>query len=137
MAQDKAIALLTIAGEASNQPHEARIGVAESLFNRLRIGGGYYGKTIAAICLRRFQFSEWNGDALDRTNLLRVAEMSDTDPVILDCAAAYDTAESGSNLVDGATHFYATTIPAPPWALGPSVIETARLGALVFLKGVN
>jgi N-acetylmuramoyl-L-alanine amidase len=132
MAYDKPIAVLTIAAEASSQSHAGRQGVAASLFNRL--AAKRYGSTIAGICLKRFQYSEWNGDAADNANLERVANMSPDDPVILDCAIAYDEAAAGADPTNGATHFWADTIPEPYWAKQATL--TVKIGAIQFAKDV-
>lgn len=132
MAFDRAFAVVTIACEASNQTHDARVGVAETILNRVR--SRRYGFNAAAECLRRFQYSEWNGDAADRNNLERVLRMADGDPIISDCAAAWDTAMAGSGLTAGATHFYADGIPPPDWTMGATF--TVKLGALNFYRDV-
>lgn len=132
MACDTAIAVLTIACEASNQPHEARQGVAAVILNR--VADGRFGKTPSAVCLRRFQFSEWNGDALDNANLERVASMADDDPVIEDCGLAWREVSAGFDPTNGATHFFADSIRAPGWTA--QATQTAKLGALLFFKNV-
>src|SRR5258708_25553952 len=93
MAYDKAIAVMTIAAEASSQSHLGRVAVAAVLFNRRR--DGRWGNTVAAVCLKRMQFSEWNSDPMDNANLERVAQMGDDDPVIVECGVAYDEAAAG------------------------------------------
>lgn len=133
MAYDKAIAVITVAAEASNQSHPARQGVAASIFNRL--ADGRFGTTIAAICLKRFQYSEWNGDASDNANLERVAKLPDGDPVILDCAVAYDEAAAGKDPTGGATHYHDTSIAPPNWTQGAT--RTCQIGALIFYTNVK
>jgi spore germination cell wall hydrolase CwlJ-like protein len=132
MAYDKAIAVITIACEASNQPHAARQGVAASIFNRL--ADGRFGATIAAICLKRFQYSEWNGDAADNANLERVARLGDDEPVIRDCAVAYDEAAAGADPTHGATHYHDTSIAPPAWT--QHATRTCEIGALIFYRDV-
>lgn len=132
MAYDKPIAVVTIACEASNRSHAVRQGVAASLFNRLALKR--YGHTIAAICLKRFQYSEWNADAADNANLERVASLPDDDAVILDCAVAYDEVAAGADSTDGATHFYDESIPAPSWAAVSTF--TVKIETVLFFKNV-
>ena len=132
MAYDREIATITICCEASNQLHVVRQGVAASLFNRL--AAKRYGQTIAAVCLRRYQFSEWLADAADNANLERVASKPNDDPILLDCAVAYDEAAAGKDPTDGATHFYADGIPEPSWAKVATF--TVKLGAVNFFKDV-
>lgn len=131
MAQDSAIAILTVACEASNQGHDARVGVAASILNRVK--DGRFGSTPAAVCLRRFQYSEWNSDAADNRNLERVASMADDDPVIVDCATAWNEAQT-QDPTEGATHFFAESIPEPWWAAQATF--TVQLDALRFYKDV-
>lgn len=132
MAYDKPIAVITIAAEASNQPHVVRVGVAATILNR--VNSGRFQMTAAAVCLKRLQFSEWNADTGDNANLERVALMADDDPVILDCAAAWDEAVAGSDPSNGATHFYADGIPKPLWAVNATL--TAKLGSVNFYNNV-
>lgn len=132
MAFDREIATITVACEASNQPHVVRQGVAASIINRWH--DGRYGATVAAVCLKRYQYSEWLADAADNTNLERVASKSNDDPVLLDCAIAYDEAAAGADPTGGATHFYADGIPEPSWA--KVATPTAKLGAVNFFKDV-
>jgi N-acetylmuramoyl-L-alanine amidase len=132
MAFDRQITIFTIACEASNQSHVVRQGVAASILNRVK--DGRFGKTASAVCLKRFQYSEWLADAADNANLERVAGMTDTDPVILDCGLAYDQAVSGTDPTDGATHFFADSIAPPDWA--DKATFTVKLGNVLFYKDV-
>ena len=133
MAYDTPIAVITIACEASNQSHEARVAVGATILNRLR--SGRFGKTAAAVCLKRFQFSEWNADATDNANLERVATMPDDDPVIVDCAVAWAEAKAGADPSSGATHYYDDSIPPPQWTFGATL--AAKIGRLNFYKDVH
>src|SRR5260221_260957 len=111
MAFDRQIAALTIYCEASGEPHEGKVAVAATLFNRLKTGR--FGKTIAAVCLRRYQYSEWNDDKANNANLIRGAETPEANPVMADCLAAYDEALAGADPSLGAMHYYAASIPSP------------------------
>lgn len=130
---DKPIGVLTIAAEASNQSHECRLAIAASLFNRL--ADGRFGHSIAAVCLKRYQYSEWNDDSVDNANLIRVAVMLPDDPVILDCAVAYDQAAAGADPSGGATHFFADSISRPQWAALATF--TVKIGSVLFYKDVG
>ena len=129
---DKVVAVLTIAAEASNQPHIGKQGVAAVIFNRLH--SGRFGHSVAAVCLKRYQFSEWNADPADNANLIRVANMNADDPVILDCASAYDEMTAGNDPTDGATHYHDTSIAPPAWTNGAT--KTCQLGDLIFYRDV-
>src|SRR6266478_2840111 len=93
MAFDREIVALTTFCEASNASAHERRCVVHTIKNRVR--DGRFGATMAEVCLRRFQFSEWNDDAGDNANLLRGARASGGDPVMLDCIAAYADIETG------------------------------------------
>lgn len=138
MALDRPLAILIIAAEARNQPHEGKQGVAASLFNRQR--SGRYGKTIAHAVLKRYQFSSLNDDRQDNQNLLAVADLADDDPVIVDCARAYDEVAAGVDPTDGATHYYDVSIPPPPWTEkqldGRQAVRACQIGRLVFYRDV-
>jgi N-acetylmuramoyl-L-alanine amidase len=135
MAFDRTFGTATVYCEASDQAQDCQLGVAYSELNRLRTGR--FGSTMAEICLKRKQYSEWNGDPVNNANLLRVAAISDSDPVLLQCAAMYDAAESGglADPTDGATHYYDTSIAPPTWTVGAT--KTVQLGRLVFWKNVK
>lgn len=132
MAYDKVIAVITIAAEASGESHSVRQGVCASFFNRLALGR--YGTSIAAICTERNQYSCWNGDVVNRNNLLRVMKMPEGDAVLLDCAVAYDEVAAGADPTEGGTHYYDVSIPEPSWARDATF--TMQLGKLRFYKGV-
>lgn len=135
MAEDLAIGRYTVFAEASNQPTAAQLGVAYSIVNRLR--SGRFGSTIAAVCLEWEQYSSWNGDRGDRSDLLRAATVADDDPAYQACCAALQAAIDGSqpDPTGGATHYYDTSVQAPYWALPPAQVS-ARLGDLIFYTGV-
>src|ERR1035437_4028303 len=111
MAFNRELAALTIFCEASGELHAGKVAVAATLFNRLK--AGRFGKSIAGICLKRYQYSEWNDDQGDNANLERAAVTPEEDPVMVDCLAAYDEAAAGADPSLGATHYHADYI-APP-----------------------
>jgi len=133
MAYDKPIAVITIACEASGEAHEVKVAVGATILNR--VASGRFQRSVAAVCLKRMQFSEWNADTGDNANLERVALMSDEDPTILDCEKAWDEAVAGSDPSNGATHYYDDSIPKPVWAVNATL--TAKLGRLNFYKDVR
>lgn len=136
MAFDREICALTIFAEASDQPAECRRAIAHVIFNRMQLDPVRYGHTAAAVCLKRYQFSEWNDDVGDNANLIRAASTPITDGVMMDCLAAYSEAlEGGADPSQGATHFYADSIPEPNWAKDATF--TVKLGRVLFYKGVR
>lgn len=135
MAYDKQIAAITAYCEASNQPPEARRAVIHVMFNRMSVNPKRFGKTVAAVCLQRYQFSEWNGDPIDNRNLARAASTADSDSLMLDCAAAYDEVAGGSpDQTKGATHFYADSITPPDWTQNASFC--GKIGSIMFWRNV-
>lgn len=138
MAEDRAIAAYTVFCEASGEDHTTRLGVAYCIINRLAMAP-HFGTTIAEVCLKRMQFSEWNADAGDNANLLRAARCPDDDPVFVDCGQAVDQAEFQSvpDPTHGATHYFDTSLlnNPPAWSVG--AIRTVQLGRLIFYRGVR
>lgn len=136
MADDRTVAKWTAYAEASNQRPLVRRAVIRTGFNRLALSPQRYGTTLAAVFLTRYQYSSWNSDQQSRQNLLRAAHCSDSDPVMLDCAAAYDEVEGGApDPTLGATHYYDTSIDAPGWTAGATM--TVQIDALVFYRDVK
>ncbi len=132
MAFDREIAALTVYCEASGEPHDGKVAVAATFFNRLK--AGRFGKTVASVCLHRYQYSEWNDDKGDNSNLIRGCETPEANPVMADCLNAYDEALAGADPSLGATHYYAVSIPAPDWAATGT--ETIQIGHHLFFKDV-
>lgn len=132
MAFDRYIAAFTIFCEASGEPHEGKVAVAATLFNRLR--AGRFGRSITAICLKRYQYSEWNDDSANNANLTRAATTADDDPVMLDCLRAFDEAAAGTDPTLGATHYVADYIPPPAWTKTGTF--TVQIGKHRFFEGV-
>lgn len=126
MAFDRQIAALTLFCEASNASAEERRCVMHTMFNR--VASGRFQKTVAAVCLKRYQFSEFNDDVGDNANLERGALASDNDAAILDCLAAFDEAvNGGQDHTGGATHYHDKSISPPSWAIGATkTLETAK-----------
>jgi hypothetical protein len=129
MAGDRVIVALTTFCEASSCSPEERRYVVHPIFNRCRVNPVRYGKTPAMVCLKRIQFSEWNDDTLDNLNLMRGAATPESDPIWIDCLAAYDEVLAGGlDLTKGATHFHAKSIDPPYWTVGATLtLETAKL----------
>jgi N-acetylmuramoyl-L-alanine amidase len=133
MAFDRAIAAITTYCEASSASPMERRCVTHSYFNRRK--DGRFGHTVAEVCLKRMQYSEWNGDAADNANLLRAARAGDGDPVMADCAAAFDEVAAGAfDPTGGATHYHDRSITPPYWAARAVVaLETAKF---IFYRSV-
>lgn len=126
MAFDREIAIFTIACEASSASEFERGCVAAAMVNRVK--SGRFGKSLAAVCLKRFQFSEWNDDAADNANLERVALLPNGDPVIASCTVALASAMSDwPDPTHGATHYHDKSISPPAWTVGAHLtLETDK-----------
>lgn len=130
--RDLAIATITIFCEASSASPDERRFVARTIFNRLALNPARFGRTVAAVCLKRYQYSEWNADVADNANLERGAEASEADPVLQDCAAAYeevagDVLAAAPDPTGGATHYTDKTIAPPYWtAQATLALETDK-----------
>lgn len=134
MAFDRSIAALVCFCEASSASPMERRCVVHTFFNRRN--DGRFGKTIAAVCIKRYQFSEFNDDAADNSNLLRGAGTPDSDPVMLDCMAAYDEVLRGAfDPTGGSTHYHDKSIAPPNWTIGATMsLETPKF---FFYRGVK
>lgn len=121
-------AALTIAQEASSEPFETKVGVAEVIRNRTERKIFSKG-TIASTVLFPLQFSGWNTNDPNRA---RVAELDISSGTMQSCIQAYRNAFEGkTNLVLGATLFHADWVK-PDWALSDKVKHVATFGRTLF-----
>ena len=135
MAFDRSFGIVCVACEASSESVLCQQAVAATLRNRVR--AGRWEPTIAGVYNQRYQYSETLPDQADNANLERIVNKPETDPEIMEAAAAYDAVMADPNLdpSNGATHFYADGIPVPSWAHPPAVLA-AKIGLVNFFKGV-
>jgi len=138
--RDAALGLMTAYCEASSASPDERRFVIRTFFNRLALGKpARYGSTVAGVCVKRYQYSEWNADVADNANLERGAEAPEDDPVLQDCAAAYDevagdVAAGAPDPTGGATHYFDHSIKPPYWAAQATI--TLTTDNFTFLKDV-
>lgn len=128
---DIQIASRTIYGEARNQGEDGMQAVAWVIANRFNAGKWYTARTVAGTCLKPMQFSCWN-----RTdpNFVLIVNMSDTDPLLVDCVLYIRNALS-SNSSEDPTHgstFYHTENITPSWA--HTMKKTVQIGAHIFYR---
>lgn len=130
MAFDREIASMTIFCEASGVSQQERIAVAYVLHNRV----GEWQPTISGVCLQRMQFSEWNADVVNNRNLLRAANISEHDQIMLQCTAAYNYALDNPNLdpTKGATHYHDKSISPPAWT--QNMTKTLETQSFIFYR---
>ena len=123
----------TIWGEARGEPFDGKVGVAWVLLNRQTLHLRWKDRTLAAICHAPSQFSCW---LPTDPNARKVAQITLADPAFVDCMEVALSVLGGRrpSPVDGATHYYADTIPAPAWAHGHTPV--AHIGHHLFFAGV-
>lgn len=126
----------TVWGESRGGSPELWAGVTWSIKNRLAIPERY-GATVQEVCLRAEQYDCWMPGApnsMGWTNWL--ATITAAGNLFLSVAEAVGDAwaSPGPDPVDGATHYYASYIPAPYWAA--KAIQTVQIGNTLFFKGV-
>lgn len=119
---DRPIGVLTLVCEASGASAFERRCVAHAIVNRR--DDGRFGSSVAEVCLRRMQFSEWNGDVGDNRNLLRGVAVPAGALVLVDCQEALEEALSGmADPTGGATHYTDKSIAPPGWAVAPAIMS--------------
>lgn len=133
----------TLYGEARGESRLGKIAVACVVMNRVRRHkmcgwrdiGGYKVATVAATCLRPYQFSCWNKDDPNRKKIIKVTT---SDPVFAEC---YEIAQGVcdeviGDIVNGATHYYNPKACAQPnWAKGKT--PCAHIGNHLFFNNID
>ena len=124
--EDETILARTIYGEARSEDDEGRRAIAHVVLNRvsrcLSIGHGP-DHTIAAACLRPFQFSCWNWNDPNRDKLMAV---ENGDPVFRACRSAVRAAELEIDFTHGARHYLTTARRAQGWPLSWGIFAQER-----------
>jgi len=126
----------TLWGEARGERLAGQIAVACVIRNRVNDGKGrsWWGEGYAGVCQAPYQFSCWNKNDPNYPYLSGAKEIP---PKQFEQAKrAADLVISGAepDMTKGATHYYATSIPAPAWAA--SATQTLHLGNHLFFKDV-
>lgn len=105
----------TLWGEARGEGREGMMAVASVILNRAA-KPGWWGRSVAEVCLRPWQFSCWLADDPNRAKLEQVGER---DPQFRLAQQIAEQALSGGlpDYTFGATHYHAVDI-APTWAQG-------------------
>jgi len=117
---------MTIWMEASGEPYEGKVAVAEVIRNRTN-SKFFSDGSIQDTVLRPMQFSCWN---LTGERRVEAARLDTSDPTVADCIRAWaDSAKS--DLTKGANSYFNPALANPKWAAGkPSV----QIGSQLFLK---
>jgi len=133
----------TLYGEARGENRQGKIAVACIVLNRIkrkkmcgwRDINGYKVATIAATCLKPWQFSCWNKNDPNRKKIINVTL---DDKKFAEC---YEIAQAAcddilEDITKGATHYYnPKACPQPAWAKGktPCVV----IGHHLFFNNID
>lgn len=147
---DVLVGALTIYGEARGSTQQDRVAVAHTILNRMRArrwwGTGvspFENHTMAAVCLKPFQFSCWNAGDPNYAQLTRLREQyrkAIQDPVARACLKALIDAADGwlPDPTGGATHYITSALhksgKGPVWSQGREYVE---IGAHRYFSGIE
>lgn len=108
----------TIWGEARGEGRAGQEAVAAVILNRVRLaeerGGWWWGRSVAEVCRRPWQFSCWNENDPNRAKVEAVTPANQS----FACCREVARRALAGELADptgGATHYHAKSI-LPPWA---------------------
>jgi spore germination cell wall hydrolase CwlJ-like protein len=130
----------TIYGEARGEYHRlegglaALIAIGNVIMNRYR-QQSWYGKTIAEVCQKPWQFSCWNKDD---PNYLVLRSDKITGEIFEVCRLVAENIVLGKwpDLVKGCDHYHTDSLtPLPKWAVGKK--PTCRIGRHLFYRLVE
>ncbi|MET4697692.1 N-acetylmuramoyl-L-alanine amidase [Constrictibacter sp. MBR-5] len=122
----------TIWGEARGEPVRGMEAVAAVVMNRVA-RPGWWGRTVASVCTKAYQFSCWNEDDPNRAKLLAV---TDADPIFAIARRIARRAVAGTldDPTGGATHYHSVDVH-PRWATGKT--PHARIGRHLFYADID
>ncbi|OJW21155.1 MAG: hydrolase [Planctomycetales bacterium 71-10] len=120
----------TLYGEARGEGRRGMEAVACVVLNRAK-QPAWWGKDIASVCLKPWQFSCWNQNDPNRPKLLTVDETDQSFRLAL-LIARQAVAGKLADITDGADHYYDYRIKKPKWAEGRE--KAALIGHHAFYK---
>jgi spore germination cell wall hydrolase CwlJ-like protein len=127
----------TIWAEARGEP-DARAGmaaVANVVLNRVR-WNTYWGRSIAEVCQKPYQFSCWNKNDPNLPKLLAVTAGDPKFALALELASAAVNGNPPADATRGATHYHARGMAQPPgWGLGHQ--PCAAIGNHLFFNDIK
>lgn len=128
----------TLFQECRGEPLAGQKAVAHVLVNRIK--DGRWGPTLGSVCLARSQFSAWGpvtpSNANMRANFRASCALADDAPELIAFAALIQAALDGEpDPTNGATFYYAASIPAPDWA--KTATPCGRFGGQLFFRNVG
>ncbi|MDE3114567.1 MAG: cell wall hydrolase [Pseudomonadota bacterium] len=131
---ERLIAARTIWGEARGAGEAGCRAVAHVILNRQITRR--WGTTLASVCLAFEQFSCWNPHDPNRRQM---TELADDDALLATIGCWLDEAADGTDTdpTNGATHYYALSLPVmPAWAYPPAEIQ-ADIAGMRFFTNVS
>ncbi|MDQ3202747.1 MAG: cell wall hydrolase [Pseudomonadota bacterium] len=135
--KDRDILARTLWGEARGEDFIGQIAVAWTIRNRVFDGKAksWWGEGYAGVCLKPWQFSCWNKNDPNYTYLSGAKPIPAKELARARMAADHVIDSKAPDPTNGATHYYATSMPRPPtWAKGAK--QTLKLGHHIFFKDV-
>lgn len=133
--EDIDIVARTLWGEARGENYQGRVAVAWVIRNRATKSPAYnWPNTPKAVCLQPKQFSCWNDND---PNLSELKQVTTQDSIFKECLdiARFVLTKDISDPTHEADHYYANWIKTPSWAVGQKV--TATIGKHRFYKLIN
>ena len=134
---DIAVLARTLWGEARGESQAGLEAVAWTIRNRVFDGrkNSWWGEGYAGVCQKPWQFSCWNANDPNSPYLKGAKPIPAGEYKRALAAALAVVNGSIPDPTNGATHYYATTMPKPPvWVKGAK--QTLKLGRHVFFKDV-
>jgi len=134
---EKELLARCIWGEARGEPVEGKLAIAHIVMNR-KEADTYYGHSISDVLLRRWQFSCFNEND---PNLSQIIDLSDKNLELTYCRAIADAViferTSGRNAdpTGGATHYH-TVSTKPSWSDSPQMRHLCRIGNHLFYREI-
>ena len=127
----------TLWGEARGESLAGQAAVACTIRNRVNDGKdkSWWGEGYAGVCQKPYQFSCWNKTDPNYQFLIGLKQIPSRE--LAQCRVVADQVIDGKvpDPTDGATHYYAISMKAPPaWSVKAK--QTLKLGGHVFFKGV-
>lgn len=129
----------TIWGEARGEGYRGMQAVANVIINRYKQAqqspakARQFGKTIAEICLKPYQFSVWNRND---PNYEKVKNVTEEDPQFITAKYIAELAVDSKlpDITNGADHYHTASI-APSWSRGRTAV--ASIGSHKFFRLVS
>ena len=135
--KDRDVLARTLWGEARGESLAGQIAAAWTIRNRVNDGKAksWWGESYAGVCQKPHQFSCWNRNDPNYVYLSGAKPIPFREFAQAQIAAEQVMSGKVPDPTNGATHYYATTMPKPPvWVKGAK--QTLELGRHVFFKDV-